>query len=121
MDPTPFLRAHKWTVEGLAKETSVARLNQLSRRGIDLFFNLCAGAWDKESPGLEVVQTLEQLNVPFTGATSEFYEPSREAMKRVCAAWGIGYPEYVLAKSEEDVSRASGFHRRPHPSRNGPP
>ena len=107
VDPTPFLKAHDWTVEGLTKETSAARINQLSRRNFDLFFNLCAGAWDEESPGIEVVQTLERLNVPFTGATSEFYEPSREAMKRVCAAWGIGYPNYVLARNEEDLDRAA--------------
>ena len=71
VDPTPFLKAHNWSVEGLTKETAVSRLNQLSRKGIDLFFNLCAGAWDEESPGIEVVQALERLNLPFTGATSE--------------------------------------------------
>ena len=107
VDPTPFLKAHDWTVEGLTKETAVARLNKLSRKGIDLFFNLCAGAWDEESPGIEVVQTLERLNVPFTGATSEFYEPSREAMKRVCSAWDIGFPDYVVAKTERDIDRAA--------------
>jgi len=107
VDPTPFLKAHEWSVEGLTKETAVSRLNQLSRKGIDLFFNLCAGAWDEESPGIEVVQTLERLDLPFTGATSEFYEPSREAMKRVCAAWGIGFPDYVLARTEEDLDRAA--------------
>lgn len=120
VDPTPFLKGHEWSVEGLTKETGVGILNRLSRTGIDLFFNLCAGAWDEESPGIEVVQTLEQLNVPFTGATSEFFEPSREAMKRVCAAWDIGYPEYVLAKSEADLSRAASLLRFPlivkHPS-----
>ncbi|MGD2120462.1 MAG: SET domain-containing protein-lysine N-methyltransferase [Gemmatimonadota bacterium] len=107
VDPTPFLKSHDWVVEGLTKGSAVARLNQLSRKDFDLFFNLCAGAWDEESPGIEVVRTLEQLNVPFTGATSEFYEPSREAMKRVCSAWDIGYPDYVLARSEEDIVRAA--------------
>jgi D-alanine-D-alanine ligase len=120
VDPTPFLKAHDWTVEGLTRETAVAQLNQLSRRGYDLFFNLCAGAWDEENPGIEVVQALERLNVPFTGATSEYYEPSREAMKRVCSAWGIGFPDYVLAKNEEDLDRAASTLRFPlivkHPS-----
>jgi D-alanine-D-alanine ligase len=120
VDPTPFLKAHDWCVEGLTKDTSAFRLQQLSRKGYDLFFNLCAGAWDEESPGIEVVQTLERLNVPFTGATSEFFEPSREAMKRVCAAWGIGFPDYVMARTEEDLSRAAETLRFPliikHPS-----
>jgi D-alanine-D-alanine ligase len=120
VDPTPFLKGHDWAVEGLTKDKGVARLNQLSRKGYDLFFNLCAGAWDEESPGIEVVQTLERLNVPFTGASSEFYEPSREAMKRVCSAWGIGFPDYVHARTEEDITRAADTLRFPlivkHPS-----
>ncbi|TFH65016.1 MAG: D-alanine--D-alanine ligase, partial [Gemmatimonadales bacterium] len=120
VDPTPFLKDHDWVVEGLTKDTAVARLNQLSRKGFDLFFNLCAGAWDEESPGIEVVQALERLNVPFTGGSSRTYEPSREAMKRVCSAWGIGFPDYVLARSDEDIDRAAETLRFPlivkHPS-----
>jgi D-alanine-D-alanine ligase len=120
VDPTPFLKAHDFTVVGLTKDTAVPTLTRLSREGYDVFFNLLAGAWDEESPGIEVVQALERLNVPFTGATSEFFEPSREAMKRVCGAWGIDYPPYVMARREQDIDRAAGLLRFPlivkHPS-----
>ena len=120
VDPTPFLKGHDFTVEGLTKQTAVPKLIRLSREGYGLFFNLLAGAWDEESPGIEVVQALERLNVPFTGATSEFFEPSREAMKRVCGAWGIDYPAYVMARTEEDIDRAAQLLRFPlivkHPS-----
>lgn len=120
VDPTPFLGAHDFTVVGLTKETVVPTLTRLAREGYDVFFNLLAGAWDEESPGLEVVQALEHLNVPYTGATPEYFEPSREAMKRVCSAWGIGYPEYVMARTDEDINRAASLLRFPlivkHPS-----
>jgi D-alanine-D-alanine ligase len=120
VDPTPFLKDHDFDVVGLTKDVAVGKLTELSRNGFDLFFNLLAGAWDEESPGIEVVQTLERLNVPFTGATSEFYEPSREAMKQVCAAWDIGYPPFVLARTGEDIERALDTLRFPlivkHPS-----
>ena len=120
VDPTPFLKSHDFTVEGLTKETAVPKLTRLSREGYDVFFNLLAGAWDEESPGIEVVQALERLNVPFTGATSEFFEPSREAMKRVCGAWGIDYAAYVMARTDEDLDRAAQLLRFPlivkHPS-----
>ena len=49
----------------------------------------------------------------FTGATSEFYEPSREAMKRACRAEGIDTPDYVLARGEADVERAAETLRFP--------
>lgn len=120
VDPTPFMKSHHFDVVGLTKETAVSKITQLSREGYDVFFNLCAGAWDEESPGIEVVQTLERLNLPFTGATSEYFEPSRDAMKRVCSAWGIDYPAYVMARTDDDIARAACALRFPliakHPS-----
>lgn len=60
-------------------------LAALVRRGFDVFLNMCDGAADEpDQPGIDVVRTLEALNVPFTGAASHFYEPTREEMKRVC-------------------------------------
>ena len=67
-----------------------------------------------------MVRALERLDVPFTGATSRFYEPSREAMKRVCRAWGVAAPEGVEVRTDEDLERALDTLRFPlfvkHPS-----
>lgn len=119
-DPRPFLPEAEWELGVLAKPTAVGRVIELSGRGFDLFFNLCDGAWGEHRPGIEVVQALERLEVPFTGATSEFYEPSREAMKRVCRTWAIDTPAYVIARNEADVERAAQMLRYPmivkHPS-----
>ena len=107
-DPRPFLPEARWDVAVLEKPTAVERVTALARNGYDLFFNLCDGAADEDdSPGIEVVQTLESMRVPFTGATSGFYEPSREAMKAACRAEGIDTPAYVHAKSTADVKRAA--------------
>jgi D-alanine-D-alanine ligase len=66
------------------------------------------------------VQALERVGAAFTGATSEFYEPTREAMKRVCNAWGVATPRYVAVTTPEDVERAAAELRFPlivkHPS-----
>jgi D-alanine-D-alanine ligase len=112
-DPRPFLPEATWHVATLKKRTAVAQVTRLVREGYDLFFNLCDGAADQNVPGIEVVRTLEDLGVPFTGATSRFYEPSREQMKRACAAEGIPTPAYVLARSPEDVERAAWTLRFP--------
>ena len=48
--------------------TTLARVKELVAEGFDVFFNLCDGAADEDRPGIEVVQTLEELGVPFTGA-----------------------------------------------------
>ncbi|NIP93966.1 MAG: D-alanine--D-alanine ligase, partial [Akkermansiaceae bacterium] len=120
-DPRPFFPEAEWQVEVLEKATSVEAVTSLAEGGeFDLFFNLCDGAADEERPGVEVVQTLERLRAPFTGATSEYYEPTREAMKVVCRAEGIATPDYVMAREEADVVRASETLRFPlfvkHPS-----
>ncbi len=103
----PYLKGHDCEIHGLEKSTSVERITALAEQGFDIFINLCDGSWDSPSPGIEVVQTLEKLNVPFTGATSGFYDPSREEMKRVCTKAGIGTPPYVLARSQTDLTRAA--------------
>jgi len=119
-DPRPWLPDDDWTLLTLAKERAVAQIIEAYRDGHDVFFNLCDGAWDEGRVGIEVVHTLEWLDVPFTGATSEFYEPTREAMKRVCRAWDIDTPAYVAARTAEDVERAADTLRFPlfvkHPS-----
>jgi len=112
-DPRPFLPEASWDVIVLEKATAVERVTELTRDGYNLFFNLCDGAADEDRPGIEVVQTLERMGVPFTGATSEFYEPSREAMKAACAAEGIATPAYVLAREAADVERAAETLRFP--------
>jgi D-alanine-D-alanine ligase len=105
-DPRPYLPDADWTVLTLRKERAVAQVIEASRQGFDLFFNLCDGAWDEGRVGVEVVQALEFLGIPFTGADAAFYEPSREAMKRVCRAWGIDTPAYHLVKGAEDLDRS---------------
>lgn len=119
-DPRPFLPDAEWTYVELRKEKAVQQVIAASREGYDLFFNLCDGAWDEGRVGIEVVQTLEWLDVPYTGATPEYFEPSREAMKRVCRAWGIDTPAYVIARDSADVERAARTLRFPlfvkHPS-----
>jgi len=106
-DPRPFIPEATWHVATLAKQTSVEQVTRLVARGYDVFFNLCDGAEDQDTPGIEVVQTLEDLDVPFTGATSDFYEPTREDMKRACRSEGIATPRSVLARSEVDVDYAA--------------
>jgi D-alanine-D-alanine ligase len=105
-DPRPFLPEARWELVVLNDRT-VERISRLADNGYDLFFNLCDGAADEDRPGIEVVETLERLGVPFTGATSNFYEPSREAMKLACGRERIATPAWVLARDEADVERAA--------------
>jgi D-alanine-D-alanine ligase len=112
-DPRPFLPEAEWHLEVLTKAAAPERIAARVAEGFDVFFNLCDGAADEGTPGIEVVETLERLDVPFTGATSNYYEPSRVEMKRACAAAGIDTPAYVLAAAVADVERAAETLRFP--------
>jgi len=114
-DPRPFMPEATWHVATLEnKKTSVAQVMRLVRsRRFDLFFNLCDGAEDQDVPGIEVVKTLERMHVPFTGATSNFYEPTRLQMKQACWSEGIATPKHILARTLEDVERAAWTLRFP--------
>jgi D-alanine-D-alanine ligase len=112
-DPRPYLPEADWHVACLRKATSVEQVERLIGRGFDLYFNLCDGAAGQDSPGIEVVRTLEEHGVAFTGATSNFYEPTREAMKQACRAEGIATPEGMLARDAAGVERAAATLRFP--------
>lgn len=93
-DPSYYLQAYDWEMHDLHCSHVAEELAALAERGFDVFLNMCDGAADEpDRPGIDVVRTLEALNVPFTGAASHFYEPTREEMKRVCHQQGIRYPE----------------------------
>ncbi len=107
-DPRPFYPEAEWHVETLKDKWSAsAQVEALLGNGFDVFFNLCDGAADQTTPGIEVIQTLEKHGVPFTGANSECYEPTRLKMKEVCKAQGIAAPACVVARTNEDVERAA--------------
>ncbi len=111
LDTEHHLEAHfagfTWEKTGLKKATAVRRITELAKKGYDVFINLCDGAWDEDRAGIEVVQALERLGLPFTGASSAFYEPSREMMKRVCHYYSIDTPGYVFADGESGIEEAA--------------
>lgn len=119
-DPSPYLHDHTCESHWIKKTEAVQQVEILAAQGFDVFINLCDGARDEERPGLEVVKTLERLGVPFTGATPEFYEPSRLQMKKVCREQGILAPQGVLAEDLAGVAQAAACLHFPmivkHPS-----
>ncbi|HTA44045.1 MAG TPA: SET domain-containing protein-lysine N-methyltransferase [Bryobacteraceae bacterium] len=105
-DPSPYLPDHDCTHFNIRKATAVRQVIEIAREGFDVAINLCDGAWDQDTAGIEVVQALEKLNVAFTGAGSSFYDPSREAMKMACYSAGVNVPAYVIARRLSDTARA---------------
>lgn len=95
--PAQYLPNHEIVSVKLRRETVASQLTALAKEGFDVFFNLCDGAWDEDRAGAEVVDLLEKLGVPYTGADARFYDPTRLDMKRVALAYGLLTPAWAFS------------------------
>eukprot|EP00639_Heterosigma_akashiwo_P028474 CAMPEP_0194672868 /NCGR_PEP_ID=MMETSP0295-20121207/6720_1 /TAXON_ID=39354 /ORGANISM="Heterosigma akashiwo, Strain CCMP2393" /LENGTH=560 /DNA_ID=CAMNT_0039556697 /DNA_START=39 /DNA_END=1721 /DNA_ORIENTATION=- len=91
----------------------VALSKRFADKEIDCIINLCDGAWDEPSVGFGAVDLLEnKLNLPFTGAGVDFFEPSRLQMKKAALSVGEKVPAWrFLYSSAEIESFLSEFER----------
>jgi hypothetical protein len=92
----------------LNKLTTYKQLKALQHAGYDVFINLCEGYLEWEVPSIDVIYTLELLEMPFTGPTTLLYDPPKELMKYVAYCEGVRTPAYVLIEKYEDVDTALG-------------
>ena len=90
----------------LNKLTTYKQLKQLSKEGYDIFVNLCEGYLEWEVPSIDVIYTLEILNLPFTGPTTKLYDPPKELMKYLAYCEGVKTPGYVIINELNDVDDA---------------
>jgi D-alanine-D-alanine ligase-like ATP-grasp enzyme len=87
----------------LNKLTTYKQLKELGRQGYDIFVNLCEGYLEWEIPSIDVIYTLELLNLPFTGPTTKLYDPPKELMKYLAYCEGVKTPGYVVVEKPGDV------------------
>ncbi|HEX6192693.1 MAG TPA: SET domain-containing protein-lysine N-methyltransferase [Chitinophagaceae bacterium] len=90
----------------LNKLTTYKQLKDLGKKGYDIFVNLCEGYLEWEVPSIDVIYTLELLNLPFTGPTTKLYDPPKELMKYLAYCEGVRTPGYVLIEKVEDMEEA---------------
>lgn len=97
----------------LNKLTTYKQLKELGKKGYDIFVNLCEGYLEWEVPSIDVVYSLELLNLPFTGPTTLLYDPPKELMKYVAYTEGVKTPDYVLVENLGDLEKVCGHLRFP--------
>jgi len=103
--PEPFLQKHEWKMYNVQRPALQFIRDILARESYDVFLNLCDGTADEDRPGLDVVQALETLGVPFTGPDSGFYPTSRDQMQAAANEAGVGFARGVTVLKREDVQQ----------------
>jgi D-alanine-D-alanine ligase len=91
----------------LNKLTTYKQLQALSRNGYDCFVNLCEGYLEWEVPSIDVIHSLESLNLPYTGPNALLYDPPKALMKYVAYTEGINTPEHALLNHTSDFIKAT--------------
>ena len=95
-DLSALLPGHTVDHVALKKLTTYAQLKRLSTQGYDIFVNLCEGYLDWDVPSIDVIESLERLQLPYTGPTATLYDPSKSLMKYVAYTVGVRTPAHVL-------------------------
>jgi D-alanine--D-alanine ligase len=87
----------------LNKLTTYKQLKGLSKKEFDIYVNLCEGYLEWSVPSIDVIYTLELLNLPYTGPNMQLYDPSKELMKYVAYCANVKTPTYQIIKSKDDI------------------
>jgi hypothetical protein len=87
----------------LNKLTTYKQIKALQHKGYDIFVNLCEGYLEWEVPSIDVIYTLELLGLPYTGPTTQLYDPPKELMKYVAHCEGIKSPAYIIIETADDI------------------
>ena len=119
-NPSPYLKDFDWKMVTLTapvyeKIKALAESNEF-----DVFLNVCEGYEfeDEEDDELgylafEVVEALEALGLPFTGADSNCFDPTREEMQAVAEDHGVSFVKGYQVKSVEEAEKLVGNLRYP--------
>ena len=105
-DLARLLPEHEVHHVALNKLSTYRQLKSLAREGYDIFVNLCEGYLEWDIPSIDVIHTLELLNLPYTGATPTIYNPTKPLMKYVAHTVGVTSPAHVLVRADGDVEHA---------------
>lgn len=112
-DPAPYLKGFDWQMVTMTAPVMENLRSLVDKGQFDVFLNICEGyEFDDEEDhalgyhGLEVVQALEALKVPFTGADSRCFDPTREQMQAFAEAHRVNF---VKGHQVRSVEQAEGL------------
>jgi len=112
-DLTPWLAGHEVDHVLLNKLTTYAQLRELQKKNYDIFVNLCEGYLEWGVPSIDVIYSLELLNMPYTGPTTQLYDPPKELMKYVAYTEGVSTPLYALLDKGDDINTQTSHLKYP--------
>src|SRR5664279_1278053 len=87
----------------LNKLSTYRQLKELGKKEYDIFVNLCEGYLEWSVPSIDVIHSIDMINLPYTVPTATLYYPPKELMKYVAYTCGVNTPAYMMVKSQDQV------------------
>jgi len=100
-DLAPLLPGHRVDHVALNKLTTYRQLRDLAAGGYDIFVNLCEGYLEWDVPSIDVIHSLEALNLPYTGPSPLLYDPPKPLMKYVAHTVGVATPLHAILGADQ--------------------
>lgn len=119
-DPEPYLDGFDWSLVTMGAPVHDRLAELAASSAFDIFLNLCEGyeldameEYPQAYHGIDVILALEQAGVPFTGADSRCFDPTREEMQARAEAHGIGFVRGYRVNDVEEAVALVGDLRYP--------
>jgi len=110
-DVSPYLKGYEYEFITVRHPVMDVVKELKERNEFDLYLNVCEGYEmdDEDSDdedaydGIEVVKALEELNLPFTGANSKLFDPTREEMQAAADKNNVGFAKGYRVYSVDEA------------------
>ncbi|MBX2898968.1 MAG: SET domain-containing protein-lysine N-methyltransferase [Cyclobacteriaceae bacterium] len=88
----------------LNKLTTYKQLKELRKQKYDIYVNLCEGYLDWSVPSIDVIHSMDALNLPYTGPNAILYDPAKPLMKYVAYCAGVKSPLFAEVSSASNLA-----------------
>lgn len=107
-NPAPYMEGFDWEMFTLTDPVLEVLRELDARKKFDIYLNICEGyetGEDWEYQGIDVVNALEELDLPYTGAGPAFFDPTREEMQTAAEVHGVNFAKGYRVTGVEEALR----------------
>jgi len=103
-NPAQFMDGFDWEMVTMRVPVMETLRSVVERNEFDIYINICEG-YENDGEGeqgyecVEVIKALEELRLPFTGADSKTFDPTREEMQAAADKHDVGFAKGYRVKS----------------------
>ena len=92
----------------LNKLSTYQQLKQLKEKNYDIYINLCEGYLEWKVPSIDVITSLDLLELPYTGPSANLYDPTKAIMKYLAFCESVKTPAHAVIESYEEIDTLPG-------------